>query len=366
MTPIESARPRHLPRWPRWPQRSRQPCSQASHQRRSLHACCRSPSSVRFAARLQGLVQDRVGVPVPRSSRSTRPRSCRSWPTSTSWSPSCSTGEMAAAGRRLKLVQVPAAGLDSDRPPALPPRRLAGERLRPRGGHRRVRDRRDPDRGTAGSAGRIHSCGGRNDSRWAVGSPPPPRRARREDARRPRLRADRAGLWPSGPGRSTWRSGHPARSDAAGILRGGLSRRTGRPRTGVLRRADYLVVTSPLAPRPAACLGQRELALMKPTAVWSTSREPRSSDEEALYEALHRGVIAGAILDVSVPVPDRRRADAAVAPAVPRARQRADDARTYIGVDRRDARGARGGHRGEHPPRRAREAPLNLVATGSA
>ena len=66
----------------------------------------------------------------------------------------------------------------------------------------------------------------------------------------------------------------------------------------LLRRADYLVVTSPLTPETRGVLGQRELALMKPTAVLVNVARAEIVDEEALYEALRRGVIAGAILDV--------------------------------------------------------------------
>ena len=66
----------------------------------------------------------------------------------------------------------------------------------------------------------------------------------------------------------------------------------------LLRRADYLVVTSPLTPATRGVLGRRELASMKPTAVLVNVARAEIVDEEALYEALHGGVIAGAILDV--------------------------------------------------------------------
>jgi phosphoglycerate dehydrogenase-like enzyme len=66
----------------------------------------------------------------------------------------------------------------------------------------------------------------------------------------------------------------------------------------VLRRADYLVVTSPLTPATRGVLGERELALMKPTAVLVNVARAEIVDEEALYQALRRSAIAGAILDV--------------------------------------------------------------------
>ena len=73
-----------------------------------------------FAARLQGLVQDRVGVPcqviaVDEAAIMSKLADLDVLVTLVF------NREMAAASRRLKLVQVPAAGLDRIDPPALPP-----------------------------------------------------------------------------------------------------------------------------------------------------------------------------------------------------------------------------------------------------
>ena len=209
-----------------------------------------------FAARLQGLVQDRVGVPCRghrgrrgrdhvEPGRSRRAGHPRVQPGDGRGGPPAQA--RAGAGRRPR----------PDRPAGAPARRLAGERLRPRGGHRRVRDRRDPDvepgalpGGYTPAAGRMgFPVGGRLAAATAA-------RARREDARRPRLRADRAGSGPAGPGVRHGDLGHPARCDAAGILRGGLSRRTGgpgrAPETRRLPGRDLAAhARDPRPPRPA-------------------------------------------------------------------------------------------------------------------
>src|SRR5215207_1220542 len=63
-------------------------------------------------------------------------------------------------------------------------------------------------------------------------------------------------------------------------------------------QADVLTIHTRLSDRTLGLVGARELGLMKPTAVLvNTSRGP-IVDEDALLEALHDGVIAGAALDV--------------------------------------------------------------------
>jgi phosphoglycerate dehydrogenase-like enzyme len=66
----------------------------------------------------------------------------------------------------------------------------------------------------------------------------------------------------------------------------------------VLSRADYLAITLALTPDTRALIGVRELALMKPTAMLVNVARGEVVDEDALYDALHRGAIAGAALDV--------------------------------------------------------------------
>ena len=69
-------------------------------------------------------------------------------------------------------------------------------------------------------------------------------------------------------------------------------------RDEVLREADFVSLHVPLTPETHHMIGAGELAAMKETAILiNTSRGP-VVDEEALYEALRDGAIAGAGLDV--------------------------------------------------------------------
>jgi len=73
----------------------------------------------------------------------------------------------------------------------------------------------------------------------------------------------------------------------------------------VLRESDVVFVNTPLTPETRGMMGEREFALMKPTAYFiNTSRGP-IVNEKALYQALAEGRIAGAALDVfeQEPVP---------------------------------------------------------------
>jgi glyoxylate reductase len=70
------------------------------------------------------------------------------------------------------------------------------------------------------------------------------------------------------------------------------------PLDELLQRSDFVSIHSPLREETRGQIGQRELSLMKPTAfLINTSRGP-IVDELALVEALKRGQIAGAGLDV--------------------------------------------------------------------
>ncbi|HWP46025.1 MAG TPA: D-2-hydroxyacid dehydrogenase family protein [Candidatus Limnocylindrales bacterium] len=66
----------------------------------------------------------------------------------------------------------------------------------------------------------------------------------------------------------------------------------------LLSRSDIVTIHLVLSDRTRGLIGARELALMKPTAyLINTSRGP-IVDEKALIEALEKGTIAGAALDV--------------------------------------------------------------------
>jgi len=66
----------------------------------------------------------------------------------------------------------------------------------------------------------------------------------------------------------------------------------------VLSRADYLAITLPLTPATRGLIGDRELRLMKRSAVLVNVARAEIVDEDALYRALAEQAIAGAALDV--------------------------------------------------------------------
>jgi len=66
----------------------------------------------------------------------------------------------------------------------------------------------------------------------------------------------------------------------------------------LLREADVVSLHAALTEETKGMLGQREFALMKPTAYFVNTARAELTDEEALYEALKDGGIGGAALDV--------------------------------------------------------------------
>ncbi|KAI0532538.1 hypothetical protein GGR58DRAFT_164086 [Xylaria digitata] len=71
----------------------------------------------------------------------------------------------------------------------------------------------------------------------------------------------------------------------------------------MLLQSDVLSLHYVLSERSKGIIGREELAMMKPSALLvNTSRGPLVN-EDALYEALHRGTIRGAALDVFDPEP---------------------------------------------------------------
>jgi phosphoglycerate dehydrogenase-like enzyme len=209
------------------------------------------------------------------------------------------TREMGGAAKRLKLVQVPGAGLDRIDRSALP----AGVLLANVYGHETgiaeyvlgamLTLRRDFARLDAALRCGIW------ESQWAVGAPPPPvwpelagktlgilgygrigqgvaRRARAFDMEICAIRRDVA------------QSGE----DELALL-GGLE-----IVDEVLERSDYLVISLPVTPETRGLIGDKQLRSMKPTAVLVNVSRAEIVDEEALYRALAERTIAGAALDV--------------------------------------------------------------------
>jgi gluconate 2-dehydrogenase len=66
----------------------------------------------------------------------------------------------------------------------------------------------------------------------------------------------------------------------------------------LLAKADHLVIVTPYTPQTHHLVGARELSLMKPTATLTNIARGGVVDDAALAEALTRGAIAGAGLDV--------------------------------------------------------------------
>jgi phosphoglycerate dehydrogenase-like enzyme len=207
--------------------------------------------------------------------------------------------EMGTAAKRLKLVQVPGAGLGRIDRSALPP----GARLANVHGHE------------AGIAeyvlgamlaltrelGRLDAalrCG-RWESQWAVGVAPLP-------------------VWPELAGKTLGILGYgrigqalARRARAFDMEVVAIRRDTAQPDPhgvalvrgldaldDVLARSDYLALTLPLMSETRGLLGESQLRSMKPTAIVVNVSRAQIVDEVALYRALAERRIAGAALDV--------------------------------------------------------------------
>jgi phosphoglycerate dehydrogenase-like enzyme len=73
---------------------------------------------------------------------------------------------------------------------------------------------------------------------------------------------------------------------------------------------DFLVMACPLTPQTRGLIAAEQLALMKSTAVLINIGRAQLVDEEALYQALSGGRLAGATLDVWYDYPTAERPDA--------------------------------------------------------
>jgi phosphoglycerate dehydrogenase-like enzyme len=207
--------------------------------------------------------------------------------------------EMGAAAKRLKLVQVPGAGLDRIDRTALP----AGVSLANVYGHEIgiAEYIVGAMLALARSFGRIDASLRRGvwESQWGVGSSPPPPW--------PELAGKTLGILGYGRiGQALARRARAFDMEVCAIRRevaqsaaDGLAFLGGPDRLDeVLRRADYLAVTISLNDQTRGLLGARQLSLMKPSAVLVNVARAEIVDEDALYRALAERRLAGAALDV--------------------------------------------------------------------
>lgn len=70
------------------------------------------------------------------------------------------------------------------------------------------------------------------------------------------------------------------------------------PIDDVLKQADFISIHTPYMPSTHHLIGERELSLMKPSAILINTARGPIVDEKALVRALRLGIIAGAGLDV--------------------------------------------------------------------
>lgn len=222
------------------------------------------------------------------------------------------TREMAAAAGRLRLVQVPGAGLDRIDRAAL----AASTALANVYGH---------EVGIAEYAlgamlaltrqlGRLDAALRRGtwESQWAVGvAPPPPW---------PELAGTTLGILGYGHiGQALARRARAFDMTVLAIRRApapDLDAVVSGPETldDVLAHADYIVVTLPLTAETRGLLDARALARLKRSARLVNVARAEIVDEDALYQALADGTLAGAALDVwyrypktAEPTPPARR-----------------------------------------------------------
>jgi glyoxylate/hydroxypyruvate/2-ketogluconate reductase len=71
----------------------------------------------------------------------------------------------------------------------------------------------------------------------------------------------------------------------------------------LLKKSDFVCLMTPLTPDTVNLIGKREFELMKESAIFINASRGKTVDEEALIEALQKGQIYGAGLDVFVQEP---------------------------------------------------------------
>jgi len=209
------------------------------------------------------------------------------------------TKAMAAAAPRLRLVQVPGAGLDRvDRGVLRPGTHLANAYGHEAGIAEYIMG---ATIALARSFGRLDAGlrEGRWLSQWAVDAAPPPPW--------PELAGKTLGILGFGHiGQALARRARAFDMEVCAVRRQagteppeGVSFVRGPERlSDVLSRADFLAITLPLSDMTRNLLDERRLGLMKPTSFLVNVARAEIVDEAALYRALASGGLAGGALDV--------------------------------------------------------------------
>jgi len=209
------------------------------------------------------------------------------------------TQEMGRTCRRLKLVQVPGAGLDRIERAAMP----TGAWLANAYGHEDgiaeyvigailalTRDFFHLD---------LALRKGDWQSQWAIGTAPPPVWPELTGKTIGILGFGRIGQAVARRARAFGMTVNAVRRDARRCVGNDLAF-VGGPQTTneVIMRSDYLLISMPATRDTIGLIDRRRLGLMKPTAFLINVARAEIVDEDALYEALAAKSIAGAALDV--------------------------------------------------------------------
>jgi phosphoglycerate dehydrogenase-like enzyme len=209
------------------------------------------------------------------------------------------TPAMGACAPRLRLMQVPGAGTDRVDRAALP----AGAALANAYGHEAgiaeyvLGAMLAWNRGFARLDASLRR--GRWEAAWSHDEPPPPAVPELAGKALGVLGYGRIGQAVARRARAFDMTVRAIRREPRGTSAEGLAWLGGPDALDrLLRESDYLAITLSLTPDTRGLVGARELALMRRTAMLVNVARGEVVDEDALYQALAEGQIAGAALDV--------------------------------------------------------------------
>jgi phosphoglycerate dehydrogenase-like enzyme len=209
------------------------------------------------------------------------------------------TDEMGRAAARLKLVQVPGAGLDRIDRAALPGRaRLANVYGHENGiGEYVIGAMLALTREFVRLDAALRN--GDWQSQWAIGAAPPPVWPELTGKTIGILGYGRIGQAVARRARGFDMKIHAVRRDVRCSIKDGLAFLGGLEAVDeVIGRSDYLLISMPATSNTVGLVDRRRLGLMKSTALLINVARAEIVDEDALFEVLAERSIAGAVLDV--------------------------------------------------------------------